>query len=345
MSERVEVEDSLEAVTSYLYERRMTDGLPVVPPTEERVAAMVSASSRHRDDVIGDLPPANAPATVEKIAINSVMAGCEPGYMPTIIATVEALLEPRFNAHSVQTTTNSVGAMIILNGPIRQKLGINCGTGCLGPGTKANATIGRALRLIMLNIGSATVGDVDKSTLGWPGKSTSCCFGENEEESPWESLHVELGYRETDSTVTLFPANGMWPITDVSPESETVLHVVTHGMSLTGPAPAPNPAEQALIVNPVWAKLLAAVKPAKKELKEHLLENAKVPLDWAPPSRRQGALERLESFGLAVEDGMVPMIGRVENLLVLVAGGQGSLHGCGVSTRIGRSVTKKIEDA
>ncbi|MBI3742927.1 MAG: hypothetical protein HY261_01390, partial [Chloroflexi bacterium] len=178
----------------------------------------------------------NDRARAGKIAVNAVMAGCEPAYMPAVVAAVEALVDKAFNAHGIQTTTNPVGPMIVFNGPVRQKLGIHYGAGCFGPGFKGNATIGRALRLVMLNVGGATPGEVDKAPLGWPGKFTSCCIGENEEESPYEPFHVERGYRREESTVTLIAANGMWPITEMSPDKAMVLEHITRGMTATGPS-------------------------------------------------------------------------------------------------------------
>src|SRR5262249_21284942 len=150
--------------------------------------------------------------------------------------------------------TNAVGPLILFNGPIRHQVGINCGAGCFGPGTQANATIGRALRLVMLNIGGATPGDIDKATVGWPGKYT-CCFGENEEDSPWEPFHVERGFAPTDSTVTLFAANGMWAVTPGGQGSEGLLRSLTYCMAnighMGGRVPSPYGYERVLVLNPV----------------------------------------------------------------------------------------------
>ncbi|MCH8284232.1 MAG: hypothetical protein J4N83_02445 [Chloroflexi bacterium] len=346
MAEQVELEDSIEAVTGYLYERRLTDGLPVVPPTEDRVAAMVAASGRHRDDVIGNVPPVWAPATIEKIAINSVMAGCEPAYMPAIVTAVEVLVDPKSGAHGIQTTTNPVGPMLLFNGPIRHQLKINCGAGCFGPGVKANATIGRALRLIMVNLGGATPGDVDKAALGWPGKYNSCCFGENEEESPWEPFHVERGFSESDSTVTIIPVNGMWPITEMSPENEMVLHHVTYGMAVSGPHAnqgGPHSFEHVLVMSPVIAKMVAELVPTKEAMKRHLFEHARMPLEFYPSYRREAAKARMEQLGIDSPDGGVPPCERWEDIIVLCAGGDGGLQSCGLSTMLAKSVTRRIE--
>jgi hypothetical protein len=341
----VEVADSVEAVSQYLYERGMTDGLPVVPPTEDRVAAMVAGSDRRADEVIGEMPPEMGPATVEKIAINSVMAGCEPAYMPALLAAVEALLDPAFDAHSIQTTTNPVGPMILFNGPIRKELAINCGSGCFGPGTKANATIGRALRLVMLNLGGARPGEVDKAPLGWPGKYNSCCFGENEEESPWEPYHVEQGFRPEESTVTLIPVNGMWPITEMSPDPEMVLHHVTHGMAASGHsagAHVPEQFQQVLVMSPVIAKMVAQRMPVKGDFKRYLFENARVPLSWYASYRHAASREFLAERGIAYTDDLVPICERPDQFIVLCAGGLGGLQSCGLSTMLGFAVTRRI---
>jgi hypothetical protein len=345
VASEVRVEDRPEAVEAFLRERGFTDGLPVVPPTPERVEAMLAGSGRPRDHSVGDCPPLNAPATLEKIAINAVMAGCEPSYLPVLIAAVEAFLDPVMNAHAIQTTTNPVGPMILVNGPIRHQIALNCGAGCFGPGTRANATIGRALRLILMNVGGATPGAVDKAPLGWPGKYNSCCIGENEEESPWEPFHVERGFDAQDSTVTVLPVNGMWPITDLSPEKEMVLHHVTHGMILTGPCGgqiAPDGFESVLVMSPVIAKMVAELMPTKKALRDHLYEHARVPLRHYPSYRHEGTLARLAERGIAITDEQIPICLEREKFIILVAGGLGGLQSVGLSCMLGVATTRPV---
>ncbi|MEA3154612.1 MAG: hypothetical protein QOK44_2201, partial [Betaproteobacteria bacterium] len=176
----LEVSDDLEEAYAALYKRRLTDGLPVIPPTDERVGRMLAGLPLEPTRVIAALPPSGGLATVEKIAINAVMAGCLPDYLPVLVAAVGAMAEPQFNLTGIQTTTNPVAPFVLINGPVRQDIEVNCGAGALGPGWRANATIGRAIRLILINIGGATPGDVDKSILGMPGKYT-LCLGELEE--------------------------------------------------------------------------------------------------------------------------------------------------------------------
>jgi len=345
MAERIRVEDSYEEIERLLRERGMTDGLPIVPPTPERVDAMIAASGRSADESLGDFPPLCAPATVEKIAINATLAGCAPGSMPVLLAAVEAFLEPQMNAHGIQTTTNPVSPMILINGPIRKRLEINCDSGCFGPGARANATIGRALRLIQLNLGGAAPGEVDKAPLGWPGKYNSCCIGENEEESPWESFAVERGFAPGEDAVSIIPVNGIWPITDLSPDSEAVLHHVTHGMALSGPCGgqrAPDGFEAVLVMSPVIAQMVARHMPSKRAFKQHLFEHARVPLDFYPPYRREATLRTLAANGVRIQGDRIPVCDSPDDFVVLVAGGMGGLQSVGLSCMLGRTTTRRV---
>src|ERR671923_959007 len=194
--------DQIEA----LFARGVTDGLPVVPPTRERVARAIEASGRAADELIALVPPNFGRATVEKIAINAVMAGCKPEYLPVVIAAVDAVCDERFDPHGVAATTKPTAPLIVVNGPIRGELEINCGANLFGPGWRANATIGRALRLVCVNLGGAVPGVVSMSCFAHPGRYTYC-IGEREEASPWESLAVEHGFAPTDSTVALLAAD------------------------------------------------------------------------------------------------------------------------------------------
>ncbi len=187
----------------FLFDQGLTDGLPVVPPTPERVMRMLAGTRRFAQDVVAQMPPNYAPATVEKIAINAVMAGCKPAYLPVVIAAVQAVCTLDFNMHGVLATTFFPTPVLIVNGPIRARIGMNSGINCLGQGNRANATIGRALQLVVRNLGGGRPGEVDRATLGQPGKFTMC-FAENEERSDWEPLHVERGFARDESTVTAF---------------------------------------------------------------------------------------------------------------------------------------------
>jgi hypothetical protein len=199
---RIEVGES-DDLFEFLFDQGLTDGLPVVPPTPERVMRMLTGTHRAAQDVVATVPPNLAPATVEKVAINAVMAGCKPAYLPVVIAALEAICTNEFNMHGVLATTFFPTPVLIVNGPIRARIGMNSGMNCLGQGNRANATIGRAVQLVVRNLGGGRPGEVDRATLGQPGKFTMC-FAENEERSDWEPLHVERGFARGQSTVTAF---------------------------------------------------------------------------------------------------------------------------------------------
>jgi hypothetical protein len=189
------------------YEHGWSDGLPVTPPTDARVLRMLKGTARKADEVIGHIPPYLAPCTIEKVAINAVMAGCKPEYIPVLLAALEAALEPVFTLHGVLATTYFSGPVIIVNGPIAREIGMNCGINALGQGNRANMTIGRALNLIVRNVGGGKPGEADRATLGAPSK-VGLCFAEDESDGDWQPLSVARGFNPGISTVTLFQGHG-----------------------------------------------------------------------------------------------------------------------------------------
>jgi hypothetical protein len=212
------LEDELEA----LHARGWSDGLPVVPPTEERVLAMLEGTARDPAEVVAVVPPDLVPCTVEKVAINAVLAGCRPEHLPVVLAAVEAACTDEFNVHGVLATTMPVGPVVIVNGPIRRAIGMGSGRNVFGQGNRANLAIGRALQLVVRNVGGGRPGEVDRATFGNPGK-LAFCFAEDEEGSPWEPLSVSLGARPGASTVTLFAGEGPRSIVDqISREPESL---------------------------------------------------------------------------------------------------------------------------
>ena len=194
-----------------MFERGWTDGLPVIPPTPERVEAMLGG--RDPSSLLGEIPPAMARVTLERVAACAVLAGCRPEYFPVVVAAVEAILEPAFNVGGQAVTTQPAGQVVIVNGPVRDAIGLNGSVGALGPGWRANMTIGRALRLVVSLTGGGYPGRLDRSTLGNPGK-IGLCFAEDEEVSPWEPLHVERGFSGVDSVVTVVGADAPLSISD-----------------------------------------------------------------------------------------------------------------------------------
>jgi len=207
--ELAELEDEFEA----MFERAWSDGLPLVPPTEKRVLAMLGGTRRSPEEIVATVPPDLVPCTVEKVAINAVMAGCKPEYLPVVLAAVEAACTDEFNMHGLLATTMPVGPVLIVNGPIRRALGMNSGGNVFGQGNRANLTIGRALQLVVRNVGGGKPGEVDRATFGNPGK-VAFCFAEDEEGSPWQPLSVDLGAEAGVNTVTLFPGEGPRSIVD-----------------------------------------------------------------------------------------------------------------------------------
>ena len=189
----VVLDDDVESIYDYFCEQGWTDGLPIIPPTPERVERVLRSHPGDPAEVMGVIPHLKGEATVERIAIAMVMAGCLPEHLPVVAAAVRATMSPRFNIQAVQSTTNAIAPLLILNGPVIDRLGFNARENVFGQGTRANATVGRAMRLILVNIGGADPGKLDRATHGHPGKY-SYCVAENEDDSPWEPLHVERGF-------------------------------------------------------------------------------------------------------------------------------------------------------
>ena len=229
----LEMVDDLDVINRRYRDEGLTDGLPIVPPTPARVDAMVAGAGRPREALVAHLAPAFGAATVEGIAINAVMAGCRPEYLPVVIAAVEAVCTDEFNMHGVTATTMGASPVLVVSGPIRHRIGMNMKLAALGNGNRANATIGRALRLVVRNLGGARPGGVDRSTLSSPMKFTMC-FAEWEEGSPWDPLHVERGFQRDDSVVTAF-AMTSGPVQIVDQESRKPDQIAgTLGLGLEG---------------------------------------------------------------------------------------------------------------
>src|SRR5947208_15302006 len=218
------------------FEKGVSDGLPVIPPTRERVERMLAGTRRERDELLGSMPPNYGRLTVEKAAINAILAGCRPDYLPVVIAAAECACDPAFNLHGVSTSTHFSAPLIVVNGPIRPRIGLNSSFGVFGPGYRANATIGRALRLLMINIGGARPGEISMSTFGHPGRYTYC-IAENEEASPWPAYHVGRGFAPDASTITLFAGDSPHGISDHASRTARELGG-SLGWSMAGPGTA-----------------------------------------------------------------------------------------------------------
>ncbi len=253
------------------YASGWTDGLPIVPPTPERVHEFLDASGHQPSDILAVIPTRNRIITAEKVAVNSCMAGCLPEYMPVIIAIIRAMAEESYVFHGSITSTGGSAQFVLVNGPIRHELGMNSDTNVLGPGNRANATIGRALRLMIINIAGAIPGILDKSTQGHGGKFSSV-VPEAEEISPWEPFHVENGYSQTTSTVTVFAAESPHNIQNHSSgDPEELLYCIAREMGGVGSF---SLGQSALVLAPEHAEIIAKSGWSKKEIKEFIFENA-----------------------------------------------------------------------
>ncbi len=332
-------EDDVEAA----FERGWSDGLPVVPPTPERVARMLSDTTRDPGDVVAVVPPDLVECTVEKVAINAVLAGCKPEYLPVVITAVEAACTDEFNIHGLLATTYFSSPVLIVNGPITSAIGMNSGTNALGQGNRANATIGRALQLVVRNVGGGRPGGVDRATLGNPGKYTFC-FAEDEAGSPWEPLHVERGLPEGTSAVTLFAGDGVRGVVDQlsrTPESLArslagCLRAVPHPKLALG-------FDAVLVVSPEHAQRFRDAGWSKARLRDELLALLQIEGDGAV--RGAGGIAEGLPEGLA--GATVPKF-RDDGLLLVHAGGGaglfsaiigGWINGPGGSQPVTREVT------
>jgi hypothetical protein len=255
-----------------LFERGWTDGLPVVPPTPERVLRMLEGTTRAPDEVVAVVPPDLVECTVEKVAINAVLAGCKPEYLPVVLAAVEAACTDEFNVHGVLATTWFAGPLVVVNGPVARAIGMNSGINALGQGNRANATIGRALQLVVRNVGGGRPGEVDRATLGNPGKYTFC-FAEDEAGSPWESLATERGVPPGRSAVTVFAAEGVRGVADqASRRPESLARTFAAVLADVGHPRMVVAFDAMLVVSPEHGRVFAEAGWSKARLHAELAE-------------------------------------------------------------------------
>lgn len=314
--EEILIPPDAERISHEFYLHHLTDGLPIIPPTRERVFKFLEYSTREAMDVVAFLPPRRGKATVEKIAINSVMAGCLPYFMPVVEQAVKALGQEEFNLAGINATTHPVAICTLVNGPKSRELGMNSGTGCLGPGNLANATLGRAIRLCMLNIAGAVPGVGDHATHGSPAKY-SYTFAEAEEESPWGPLHVERGFDKEDSTVTVMGLEAPHNVNDHrSTCAEDLLDTVAHTASTSGCNNSHVPGEMLVLMSPEHATTLKKEGWDKREVKDYLHQKMAVPVELGDRGGRR--LDRRWIMGDEVRITRCP-----EDVVLVVAGGPG----------------------
>jgi hypothetical protein len=325
----------------FCFARGWTDGLPVVPATRPLVNEMLAAGGLEADAVITEMPSRKAAVTAEKVAINAVMAGCKSEYMPVVIAAVKALAAPEFGLHHVAAALSGPTIMILVNGPIAARLGINATNNVFGPGVRANATIGRALRLVLLNCLKYRPGVSDRSTMGTPGKFT-CCIAECEEEHPWQPWHVERGFRSDESTVTLVAASTMMQVWNYG-DHEQLLRSVADALSFLGSIAILGRTSGAVVFGGEHAEILRASGWNKQRMREFIVAHSgRTVADLKRAGRIEGEVTAAD------ERAMHYALDTPEELMMICAGSRiGALSmvlpGFGSSKTAGRSPPVLVE--
>ena len=342
--ERITVDDEPDAIFERFAREGWSDGLPIVPPTEERVARMLAGSDLDPSCSLGPMPPSWGEATIATLAVNAVMAGCMPAYFPVIVTAVKAMLAKPFNLYGIQGTTNPATPVIIVNGPIARELGINARGNLFGQGFRANATIGRAIRLIMTTIGGGVPQQADKSTLGNPAKYT-CCFAENEAGSPWPPLHVERGFDAATSTVTVFGGAAPANIIEKSKTADDMLRTIARAMAVPGSNNMFMSQEALLVLGPEHAAIAARQGFDKERTRRTLFEHARIPFAQIGQSNAD-VLSVWRGNCIDEVDGerTLRIIEKAEDILIVVAGGAGN-HSASIPGWYSRSVTLPIARA
>ena len=341
----IKVRGTMTDVFREFYERNWTDGLPIRPPTRELVEEMLQGTSHKADEVVGELAPQGGFATVERIAINAVMAGCRPRYLPVVLASVEAIADPENNMAGWAATTGANSPLLIVNGPIRDELEINYGTNALGTGRQANATIGRAINLMTRNIGGAIPGTSDMTTIGAAWEVTNC-LAENEAALPagWEPLNVERGFPKHTSTVSVKAINSQIDIFGhAAREFRQILDTVAAGIVGINNLGLLQGMELVLAFGPEAAVLATQDGWSKQEVRRYVFDKAKQSLrDW---KRLGDNIQMIETFPEAKtesDDTMMRMILKPEDIVMIVVGGPGK-HSAWWPGGQGKTVTRSID--
>jgi hypothetical protein len=322
----VEADRGTEEENNFCIDSGWTDGLPVISPTVHRVRKMLAYYERPLEEVIGRIPPRYGEATPLRLAANAVMAGCLPELFPALVLAVEAMCAKEFNLYAMQTTTHCCAPLVLLNGPVARELGLDSGHRAFGPGCRANVTLGRALRLVLINIGGAIPGQGDMATYGSPAK-LSYCTAENEAASPWEPMHVERGHEPEWSSVTVFAAEGPHNISDhASSSGEGILRTIAGTAATTGANGVYHPtAEPLILICPEHAATLKADGFSKNDIKQFLFEHTRIPMK---NFSRENIQERLkvkygDRYREAGPDTLIPIAQQADRFVIAVVGGAG----------------------
>jgi len=344
IEEEAVVDDtSFDGVNDAFYARKWTDGLPVIPPTRERVQAMLAYTDLPPHTVLGRMGPSWQAATVHHAAVNAVMAGCKPRYFPVLVAGLQAMLDPALNIYGVQGTTNPAGVMLMVNGPIARELDINCGLNLFGQGWHANGTIGRAARLCMINIGGGRPGEGDMSTLGNPNKWGSC-IAENEAQSPWPPFHVDRGYDASTSTVTAVATAAQQNVIEMAPETMAQLETLARALTAAGNNNTLFDNQPMVVLSPLQAKRIAVGGYDKAATQKFLWEHGRFEVTGYHPTS-QRTIREWKASCLRIEDGRewIYPTRTPEDIGIVVAGGDSGPHSAILATFNGCSlVTRPI---
>ncbi|NLC10656.1 MAG: hypothetical protein GX767_00195 [Firmicutes bacterium] len=310
--ERVIFQGTVDDLIKKFAEAGLTDGLPIVLPTEERVNEMLKRTSHPPDEFIGLMPPENLEVTVEKVAINGVMSGCLPEHMPVLLAIAEILVDPKTRVESFSRSTGSFAFWAMVNGPIAKEIKMNCGVNALGPGNTANATIGRSIRMFLINLGGAKPSVNDMSTLGSPLKY-GFAFAENESESPWEPFHVTHGFEPEDSVVTLFKSWGYRSAAVDSPLGHGLPNIAWVAQNAVG-------RNLLLLIDPLLAKQIAKEGFSKKDVQNYLWHSLQIPAkEWREFQSSGSTRNWYKQF---LPEVMLPKFDSPESFEIIVVGGQ-----------------------
>jgi len=322
----------------FFLEKHWSDGFPVVTPTEARVQRMLRGTTRTADELVGHIPPAMEPATVRTVAIHALMAGCKPEYLPVVLGGIELMLRDEFNLNGVQGTMHGVAPLMIVNGPYGKKIGLHGGNGCFGPGFRANATIGRAVRLLLMNLGAGLAGKASATVFSSPIRYTAC-LTENVAQTPWETLAVSRGYSPDDDVITCAMAESpRLHFDDVSTEPQRLLRGIADSMTSTGSWNMWFTSDMVVAMSPQHARLCADAGMSRADVQQRLYELAERPQgnlkrggNWRP--------ERARAMGFDPDDDSQPIkaVKDRNRLHLIVAGGMGPItavcHGWNESSR------------
>jgi hypothetical protein len=321
--------DDYEQAVELFYERGWTDGMPVVLPTRKLVDAMLAASGRAPDECLGDMPPKNDKVTIRMLAVNAVMGGCRPEHFPVVIAAIEAMMQPEHNLAGVIQTTHMCVSLVIVHGPIARRLGFNSGDGVFGNGYRANTAVGRAVRLAMWNLGGARPGSTDMSTLSNPAEY-AFCIAEEAEDNPWEPMHVERGCAAGSDAVTVFACEGPHSA-DCHGTPGEMLYVLADTMAALGNNNVHAGGQALVVINPRQAEELAKAGWTRKDVREHLWENARRTVDeirmtgrFRSGVRKTLAQQKRTPLRFAVDapTARIPVTNSPQDIHIVVAGGR-----------------------